>query len=384
MKIERDVSLAPLTTLDIGGPARFLARPERSDELGDLLAFAAREGLPTFVLGGGSNVLVSDRGYPGLVLVPANTGCVIVEEGERPLVRVGAGEPWDRLVAWSVAEHLAGLECLSGIPGTVGAAPIQNIGAYGQEAGEYIEAVHVLRLADGAALCLSHDDCEFGYRDSLFKREANGRYVVTAVDFRLTRGGTPRLRYAELNRRFEGASPDLKSARAAVLDIRGGKSMLGSDDDPNRRSAGSFFTNPVVTNAVAQTLVARHEGMPCYPAGGGEEQAVGGLAHRARGLPKRLRSRPGRPVDGPHALHRQPGRRHRRRRAGLRCAHPGRCPRPLRRPAPARAAFRRLRTGRAARSRLTALHSGIRSFSCFGAGPNGPGAAYLRRRTKGG
>lgn len=267
-RLRESVPLAPLTTFEVGGPARFFWEAETEDEVADALAFAKAKGLPVLVLGGGSNLLVSDRGFDGLVLRLALSGIEKLGEGR---LRVAAGEELDRLVDRAVAEGWQGIECLSGIPGTVGATPIQNVGAYGQEVAETIAGVRVLDRETLTAPVLSPDACGFGYRTSVFKREANERYVVLAVDFALRPSGKPSIRYEELRRHFAARgieAPNLREVREAVLSLRRSKSMVIDASDPNRRSAGSFFVNPVVTKEQADAIEASvGKPMPRYPAG---------------------------------------------------------------------------------------------------------------------
>jgi UDP-N-acetylmuramate dehydrogenase len=176
--------------------------------------------------------------------------------GDRGLVVAAAGEPWDQLVAESIARGLGGLECLSGIPGSVGATPIQNVGAYGQEVAEVIESVEVVPLPAGTTSTIAGVDCGFGYRDSRFKR-APGSAVVTEVRFRLRPDAAPVVRYPQLRRAIDSQSPTLAATRDAVLALRRDKSMVIEQGDPNRRSVGSFFTNPVVATEAAAAIVAR-------------------------------------------------------------------------------------------------------------------------------
>ena len=226
--------LSDLTTLRLGGPAGRLV--EATDD--DALIAAAREG--AFVLAGGSNVVVGDDGIPFVVLVRTRG---IVREGAT--LHVAAGETWDDLVARAVADGLSGIECLSGIPGSVGATPIQNVGAYGQEVSDTIVSVRAWDRARDAVVELAPEQCGFGYRDSTFKRSP-GAYVVLGVSFALQDDATPRpIRYGELADAV-GAAPSLADVRAAVLALRRGKGMVLDPDDPDTRSAGSFFTNPFV------------------------------------------------------------------------------------------------------------------------------------------
>jgi UDP-N-acetylmuramate dehydrogenase len=245
--------LAELTTLRLGGPAaRFV---EAADEAALVAAVTAadRDGGRLLVLGGGSNLVVADEGVAGTVVHVATRGVEEVAAAEDDVVlRVQAGEPWEPFVARCVAGGLAGVECLSGIPGSVGATPIQNVGAYGQEVAETIVAVRVLDRATGERRELPAAACGFGYRASAFKRDP-GRHVVLAVDFRLGRRGDARpIRYAELARRLDvpvgGAAP-LADARAAVLELRRAKGMVLDAADRDTWSAGSFFTNPILEPA---------------------------------------------------------------------------------------------------------------------------------------
>nr|WP_234024074.1 UDP-N-acetylmuramate dehydrogenase [Sorangium cellulosum] len=292
--------MAPLTTLGVGGPARFFAEAADEAAVVEAFRFAEARGVPLFVLGGGSNLLVADRGVDALVLrvrvrgieadragAPAGAqgrGGAHEEGGaqHRVLVRVGAGERWDDLVARAVDEGWAGVECLSGIPGDVGATPIQNVGAYGQEVAETIAEVRAIDRATGAAAVIAGADCGFGYRDSRFKRAWRGRFVITGVTFALRPGGAATVRYPELARalgaRAGGAAPPLGEVRSAVIALRRGKSMVLDPDDENGRSAGSFFMNPTLAAGAAATAVRRIEAagvlapgemIPQYPAEGG-------------------------------------------------------------------------------------------------------------------
>jgi len=297
------VRFASLTTLEVGGPIRTLRRCATVAELQEALADARDAGSPVFVLGGGSNLLVSDDGWDGVVVQVDDTSLVFEEEDDGGvLVRAGAGLDWDRLVAAAVDSDLAGLECLSGIPGRVGAAPIQNVGAYGQEVAGTIEAVEVVDLATGELRRLAAADCGFAYRQSRFKNEWRGRYAVVRVDFRLRRGAPGAVRYPELERRFAGTSPSLAEIRAAVLDIRRSKSMVLDPGDPNRRSAGSFFVNPVVSETQAAAVRERlgDPAMPAYPAEGGVKLSAAWLIERAGFRRGDRRGRAG--ISSRHAL----------------------------------------------------------------------------------
>jgi UDP-N-acetylmuramate dehydrogenase len=300
LSVAADVPLAPLTTLELGGRARFFVDAADEETVADAVRCAAGRSVPLFPLGGGSNVVVGDGGFDGLVVRVSPRGVTFTAEDGAVLVRAAAGEPWDALVAETVARGLAGLECLSGIPGLVGATPIQNVGAYGQEVAETVRAVRVLDRASGEISELPAGACAFAYRDSAFKR-APDRHLVLAVTFALRPGGAPSLRYPELRQAVAplgAAAPSLQEVRAAVLALRRRKSMVLDPADPNRRSVGSFFTNPIVSPeqaarvvevALAGNLVQRPEEVPRYPApGGAVKLAAGWLIERA-GVAKGLR-----------------------------------------------------------------------------------------------
>jgi UDP-N-acetylmuramate dehydrogenase len=275
--LEERTPLGPLTTLGVGGPARFFAEAASHVDVADTIAFAEARGLPVLVLGGGSNLLVADRGFEGVVLRVRTIGYAFREHAGVMEVEAGAGVVWDDLVARAVANGWAGVECLSGIPGEVGATPIQNVGAYGQEVAETIVRVRAFDRKAGEVIELDAAALGFGYRDSIFKGEAAGRYVIVAVRFALRPGGAPKLRYAELAARFAGRpSVSLAEVREAVIALRRSKSMVLDPADENGRSAGSFFMNPTV-DADALPLVRQRaaptlrpgEAMPEYPAAGG-------------------------------------------------------------------------------------------------------------------
>lgn len=295
LELLHDVPLAPRTTLGLGGAARSLVEARDEGTLVEALAWAEDAGLPVLVLGGGSNVVVADGGFDGLVIQVALRGVTPTVGAGGVALRVAAGEPWDALVAQAVDEGWAGLECLSGIPGLAGATPIQNVGAYGQEVAEVITAVHVWDRRAGARRVLSPAECRFGYRDSALKRDPDGA-VVLALDLALRPGGAPTLRYAELAQAFEGAAtPSLRQVRDRVLSLRRSKSMVVDPADPDSRSAGSFFTNPVVEAAVADAvveqalregLVARAAAVPRYPADGGRVKLAAAWLIEAAGFRK--------------------------------------------------------------------------------------------------
>lgn len=339
------VALSAYTTLGLGGPAgRFIAAAD-DEQVITAVRRADRAGEPVLILGGGSNLVVADEGFPGTVIQVASRGIVVNDaptgvdgvdgtdnaDGESVLVTVAAGESWDRLVAWSVAEGLAGLECLSGIPGLAGATPIQNVGAYGQDVSETITEVRALDRERDEVIRLSRADCEFGYRTSMLKRAAaglaTGRFVVLSVTFRLWRpeaepgvagqaagpgrGLSRPVKYAELARTLGvevGGRVPLEEARPAVLALRRSKGMVLDASDADTRSAGSFFTNPIVGAAQFEELKRRaakqlgpQTAVPHFPAD--EAPPDGGPAEGAVKVPaawliERAGFAKGYPADG--------------------------------------------------------------------------------------
>ncbi len=266
-RIRTGTPLKELTTIGIGGPARYYFRVTSTEELRTAIAWAKKEGVPLFVMGGGSNVLFPDAGFPGLVLHMEIRGRSEREEKGFVMVKVMAGEDWDDFVAYSVARGWAGIECLSGIPGKVGAAPIQNIGAYGREVAETLVETEVLDLETLEDTVIPKAACGFGYRQSIFKGAESGRYIVTAVILRLQKNGTPIIRYPDLEKRLRGDAT-LSEVRRAVLAVRREKSMVVDPEDPNSRSCGSFFTNPILDKRVYHRFAEEApENHPRYPAG---------------------------------------------------------------------------------------------------------------------
>ncbi len=266
--IKENYPLAPLTTLGVGGPARYYMEATDEDGVQEALEKADAGRWPLFFLGGGSNILVSDDGFPGLVVKVSLRG-VYFDEKNPGVVSVAAGEDWDAFVARCVEQNLAGIECLSGIPGTAGGTPIQNVGAYGQEVSQAIVAVRVLGRADRAIRLLKAEDCRFSYRSSIFNSDAKEQYVVLGVVLALRPGGPACIRYADLQKRFGGrqAPAAISEVREAVLDIRAGKGMLIRPGDPDSRSAGSFFKNPIVSEDTARRIEEMARGKGCLGPG---------------------------------------------------------------------------------------------------------------------
>lgn len=277
LKVRENVSLAELTTLKIGGAARFFVSAKNEGEVADALKFAEQNDLQVFILGGGSNVLIADEGFNGLVLQIALKEISTVRgNDETVFVTARAGEDWDEFCAFCVEKNIAGVECLSGIPGFVGGTPVQNVGAYGQEVAETIASVRAFDRKTKEILELTRADCGFAYRTSIFNTAAKNRFIVLAVIFALQQDGAPKIIYRDLREFFDGKKPTLRETRAAVLKIRRAKSMVIDENDPNSKSAGSFFKNPIVSvrefseiEARARTLgvIGADEEVPKFAAG---------------------------------------------------------------------------------------------------------------------
>jgi UDP-N-acetylmuramate dehydrogenase len=277
LSTQENIPLAPLTTFNVGGPARYFINAHSEHEVSEAVAFALARKLPLFVLGGGSNLLVSDSGWPGLVLKVSLAGVEFEGDLKKMLFHASAGESWDDLVALAVSKNCGGIECLSGIPGTVGGTPVQNVGAYGQEVSETITHVRALEIATGNVLDLSNNDCGFSYRSSVFNTRRND-FIVLEVSYRLCRNGEPKIEYADVKNFVAAAhveKPTLLQVRDAVRSIRQSKAMLLVEGDEDCRSAGSFFKNPIVSAAEADRIQAMAERrapgktMPRYPAADG-------------------------------------------------------------------------------------------------------------------
>jgi UDP-N-acetylmuramate dehydrogenase len=261
LKILTDISLSPYTTFGIGGAARWFAEAQTEEDVVEAVAWARERHIKLFVLGGGSNLLVADTGFDGLVLHVTLKG--ITCDGER--LCCAAGEAWDDCVEQAAKANLAGVECLAGIPGTVGGTPVQNVGAYGQEVSSTIERVRAFDLKENAFVELKNGECGFAYRRSRFNSVDRGRFIVTRVDYSLRQGGGAQLNYADLKACFKDCLQPLSLTQVttAVREIRKGKGMLLAVDDPDCRSAGSFFKNPAVGLETAEKAqeYARQKGL---------------------------------------------------------------------------------------------------------------------------
>jgi UDP-N-acetylmuramate dehydrogenase len=287
MEILENVPLAPYTTFKIGGPARWFAEAKSEADILEAVSFVRQRSVPLFVLGGGSNLLVSDAGFAGLVLRVGLRGIREHFDDDTLVLQAEAGEDWDKLVTHAVSLDCAGIECLAGVPGTVGGTPVQNVGAYGQEVSQRIIKVRALDLQSEKLVEMSGEDCGFAYRQSIFNTSARGRFIVTRVDYALMAGGAPTLTYADLQRHFQSDSvpPTLIQVADAVRAIRRSKGMYLVEGDPDCASAGSFFKNPVVDRSEFERIVAAVPAgtvVPQYPGPDGKVKlAAAWLVERA-------------------------------------------------------------------------------------------------------
>lgn len=273
MDIRESVSLKEFTTFNIGGAARYFIEANSIDEVREALEFARAKNCEVFILGGGSNILIADNGFDGLVMHTNVQGITHESKGEHEIISAGAGVSWDGLVAFSITENLAGLECLSGVPGTVGGAVVQNIGAYGESCSDtFIHADAIDRRSPALEVVrIEREACNFSYHDSVFGEEP-GRYIILSASFKLTRGLAALPTYRD--NRFDVAAfvqknnrlPTLADIRAAILEIRAKKGLLAEPDPAAFKGAGSFFHMPLVTKeqyehiqTVAQEMDAEKE-----------------------------------------------------------------------------------------------------------------------------
>ena len=298
------VRLAPYTTLRVGGPARAFVEAHSASELVALVAAADRAGEPVLILGGGSNLVVSDEGFDGLVIRVCTRGVEVRDREDDVVVTAQAGEDWDALVARAVAEGWSGIECLSGIPGLVGSTPIQNVGAYGQDVAQTVTGVRVYDRRAGALLDLDAGQCGFAYRNSAFKSDL-ARYVVVSVTYALAKSNdSGPVAYKELAERLGveiGDRVHLHQARTAVLDLRRGKGMVLDAADPDTCSAGSFFTNPILDEAATAELERRAPGFPRWDMPGGAVKVPAAWLIEHAGFHKGYRRGPAR-ISTKHTL----------------------------------------------------------------------------------
>ncbi len=288
MEIHTNIPLKNFTTMRLGGPAHFMADAHTPQELAELLMRAKTQSLPAFILGGGSNTIAHDEGYPGLVIRNMIKGMEVLTETAGDITfKVGAGEVWDDFVKKTVDLHLTGIECLSAIPGTVGAAPVQNIGAYGQEVAEAILTVDVFDTQTNQFISLKNEDCVFGYRDSIFRNSEAGRYGITYVTLRLLKSSPQPPFYQAVQDYFDSHNINMYTPaiiRDAVVAIR-------SDKLPNpkeRPNSGSFFKNAIVENWQYTGLMEQFPSMPSYEMAGGNRKIPTGWLIDQTGLKGQL------------------------------------------------------------------------------------------------
>ena len=294
--IQSNISLSDHTTIGLGGPATQFAVCESLEQIQECLNYASASRLRVSIIGGGSNVIFADEGFRGLVLKLALRNIAFMEDGQSVVVTAAAGECWDQFVDSCIQHHLAGIECLSGIPGLVGATPIQNVGAYGQEVSTVLVSLKAMERETQKIVNFSGDECRFAYRQSRFKSEDADRYIITEVTFRLRKHGRPEIRYPELSKyiesrvnvnALESGRPALEAVRQAVIALRKTKSMVVDTADPNSRSVGSFFMNPVLTRDEYHLLEVRwrdggtSDSIPTFPAGTNVKIAAAWLVEKS-------------------------------------------------------------------------------------------------------
>ncbi len=297
LPIRENVPLAPFTTMGVGGCARFLIRAKHEEQILEALDFACARACPVFILGGGSNIIVSDSGFPGLIVKIELTGVQSLAGGDGEIISAAAGEEWDAFVKRCVNQKMAGIECLSGIPGTVGGTPVQNVGAYGEEVSDVILSIRVLDREAHEIRELSCADCKFADRSSIFNTTHKDCYVILQVAFALRAYDKPRIRHQDLLQRFSDSKrpPGLSEVREAVLQIREAKAMILHKGDPDSKSVGSFFRNPVINTGQAAEvedearklgLLNASESIPRFPASPGKEKLPAGWLIERAGFQK--------------------------------------------------------------------------------------------------
>lgn len=288
MQVVDHTALAPFTTLRLGGVARRIVHVERESELVAAVREVDLRHEPLLVLGGGSNLVVGDAGFDGTVVRIGTRGRAAVREGSHVLVTAQAGEPWDAFVSAAVAEGLVGVECLAGIPGLVGATPMQNVGAYGQDVSDTIVSLRALDRETGETAAWSKADCAFAYRSSIFR--GKDRHVILDVTFALVPGKeSAPIRYAELARALgvaEGGQAPLALVRETIVALRRKKGMVVDAGDPDSTSAGSFFTNPILDAVSLEALRALAPTVPVFPEPDGRSKVSAGWLIENAGFAK--------------------------------------------------------------------------------------------------
>ena len=265
LKIQENVSLAELTTFKIGGKAKYYAEINSTSELLEAFEWVNSKGLDYFILGGGSNTIFNDDTFPGIVIKINIMGIEVAEENDTSAtIKAGAGEDWDELVERTVEMNLAGIEALSGVPGNTGATPVQNIGAYGQEVKDTIKYVEAYDTNKDKIVKLTNEECNFAYRDSVFKSSQKGRYIICFVAFKLSKEQAGIPKYKDVINYFKDKNitkPSLREIRDAILEIRKGK-FVNPAVMPN---AGSFFKNPIVKKEIAEKIMLKYPDIKLYP-----------------------------------------------------------------------------------------------------------------------
>jgi len=280
-EIKNNILIAPHTTINLGGTAKYFCECRNENELSGSLKYAFENKLQFVLIGGGSNVIFPDGKFDGLVIKLTGENIKLTDESESEvLIKVWAGTGWDKFVEWSVYKGYQGIECLSGIPGSTGATPVQNVGAYGQEVGSSIANVICIDKSYFKEHVFANKQCKFGYRDSIFKNEYYGKYIIIYIEFRLSKINEPEIKYADLAKETENSSEYNKllkrEARLAfirnkVIEIRRRKSMVADESDSESKSCGSFFTNPVLTyeefEKISRKITELGYDMPFYKSG---------------------------------------------------------------------------------------------------------------------
>ena len=295
INIKENIELKNLTTIKLGGAARFFCECASEEELIECLDYATGKNLKVHVLGGGSNTIFFDEGFDGLVIKPSMKGIVLHNDfKDNVIIKAAAGEEWDDFVKYCVENKYSGTECLAGIPGSVGAVPIQNVGAYGQEVKDTIIFVKTIDRKTYKPTMFANEDCLFGYRTSRFKTIDKDKYIVTEVLFKMKKDGKPEIKYPELEKYIKSKGAEeisLKQVRNAVLELRRKKGMVSDDAEPDSVSCGSFFMNPVLSDSDFQAFYDRIEGLkfntdekgkiPFYKTGSGVKLSAAWLIENA-------------------------------------------------------------------------------------------------------
>jgi UDP-N-acetylmuramate dehydrogenase len=263
MIVQKDIKLSTHTTIKIGGKAKYFVTVHSIKELKKSLLYATRKSLPSFIISGGSNTIFSDEGYQGVIIKTKIEGTKIVKENKKSIyIKAFAGTNWDTFVKYCVDNGYQGIECLSGIPGSVGATPIQNVGAYGQEVSQTVHSVECIDKDSFKKIILSNQECKFSYRDSFFK--GHQELIITSVIFKLRKLLRAKVNYPQVIQKLSSSVATLSKVRSTVIALRKEKSMILDLKDPNTRSVGSFFKNPIVGKNEFNLLQEKHGDIPFW------------------------------------------------------------------------------------------------------------------------